>query len=119
MPYHDALAAGIPVTSGSDAPVTAPDWLQGISTMILREGRGSGRVSGPDQRIGLEAALRTYTTNAAWQDSAEGWKGTVEPGKVADLCVLDGDLLTLDPHDIPQLAVRHTILDGEIVHADH
>ncbi|MDX2821892.1 amidohydrolase [Streptomyces ipomoeae] len=118
MPYRDALAAGVPVTSGSDAPVTQPDWPQGISTMILREARGSGRVSGPDQRIGLAAALRTYTSNAAWQDCAEGWKGTIEAGKVADLCVLDGDLPTLDPHDIPQLAVRYTILDGKIVHAN-
>ncbi|SDJ04435.1 hypothetical protein SAMN05192558_10419 [Actinokineospora alba] len=117
MPYRDALAAGVTVTSGSDAPVTSPDWLQGISTMILREARGSGAVSGPDQRIDLEAALRTYTINAAWQDGAEGWKGSIETGKVADLCVLDGDLLTADPHDIPHLTVRYTVLDGEIIYA--
>jgi predicted amidohydrolase YtcJ len=84
--------------------------------MVLRESKASGRVSGPDQRITLIEALRTYTTAAARQDFAETWKGSLEPGKVADLCVLDGDLLTMDPHDIPDVAVLLTLVDGRPVH---
>lgn len=115
-PYRDAIDAGVIVTSGSDAPVTLPDWRQGVSTMMLRESRASGRVSGPDQRIRLAEALRTYTSDAAWQDFAEDWKGTLEVGKVADLCVLSDDLLTADPHDIPAIPVVFTAVGGEIVH---
>lgn len=115
-PYRDALDAGITVASGSDAPVTAPDWRQGVSTMMLRESKASGRVSGADQCIGLAEALRTYTAAGAWQDFAESWKGTLEPGKVADLCLLDEDLLSLDPHDIPGVTVRMTVLGGRVVH---
>ncbi|MFJ9587999.1 amidohydrolase [Streptomyces acidicola] len=115
-PYRDALDAGLPVTSGSDAPVTTPDWRQGIATMLLREGKASGRVSGPEQRITLAEAIRTYTINPAWQDFAEDWKGSIEVGKVADFCILDGDILKTHPRDIPGLNVVCTVLDGEIVY---
>ncbi|MFI2412674.1 amidohydrolase [Streptomyces sp. NPDC018947] len=115
-PYRDALDAGVRVASGSDAPVTHPDWRQGVATMVLRESKAAGRVSGPEQRIGLAEALRTYTIDAAWQDFADDWKGSLEPGKVADLCVLDGDLLAADPHDIPDMPVVLTVMDGRVVH---
>jgi predicted amidohydrolase YtcJ len=115
-PYRDALDAGVRVASGSDAPVTHPDWRQGVATMVLRESKAAGRVSGPEQRIGLAEALRTYTIDAAWQDFADDWKGSLEPGKAADLCVLDGDLLAADPHDIPDMPVVMTVMDGRVVH---
>ncbi|MGW3957730.1 amidohydrolase [Streptomyces sp. NPDC004752] len=115
-PYRDAIDAGINVTSGSDAPVTAPEWLQGVSTMMLRKSKASGKVSGGEQCITLTEALRSYTAAAAWQDFADDWKGTLEPGKVADLCLLDQDLLSMDPHDIPQATVRMTLLGGRVVH---
>ena len=115
-PYRDAIDAGITVMSSSDAPVTHPDWRQGIATMLLRESKATGSVSGPDQRITLAEAVRTYTINAAWQDFAEDWKGSLEVGKVADLCVLGGDLLAADPHDIPALPVLLTVLDGRVVY---
>ncbi|ASN20062.1 amidohydrolase [Arthrobacter sp. YN] len=115
-PYRSALEAGVMLMSSSDAPVTTPDWRQGLSTMILREGKASGEVSGPEQRIGLEAALRTYTSSPAWQDFAEEWKGSLEVGKVADLCVLDADLERIDPHDMPHMPVVMTMVGGTVVH---
>ncbi|MFE0804088.1 amidohydrolase [Streptomyces sp. NPDC058812] len=115
-PYRDAIDAGVRVASGSDAPVTFPDWRQGVATMVLRESKATGRVSGPEQRIGLAEAIRTYTIDAAWQDFADDWKGSLEPGKVADLCVLDGDLLGADPHDIPEMPVVFTVVEGRVVH---
>ncbi|NGO47735.1 amidohydrolase [Streptomyces ureilyticus] len=115
-PYRAAIDAGVTVASSSDAPVTFPDWRQGIATMLLRESKASGRVSGADQRIQLAEAVRTYTVNAAWQDFADDWKGSLEVGKVADLCVLGGDLLAADPHDIPDLPVVLTVLGGDVVH---
>ncbi|WP_369293347.1 MULTISPECIES: amidohydrolase [Streptomyces] len=115
-PYRDAIDAGVRVASGSDAPVTLPDWRQGVATMVLRESKAAGRVSGPEQRIALAEAIRTYTVVAAWQDFADDWKGSLEPGKAADLCVVDGDLLGADPHAIPEMPVVLTVMDGRIVH---
>ncbi|MFF6903653.1 amidohydrolase [Streptomyces hydrogenans] len=115
-PYRDALDAGVRVASGSDAPVTHPDWRQGVATMVLRESKAAGRVSGPEQRIALAEAIRTYTIDAAWQDFADDWKGSLETGKVADLCVVEGDLLGADPHTIPDMPVVLTVLDGRVVY---
>lgn len=72
--------------------------------------------SGPEQCVGLAEALRAYTVNAARQDFAEERKGTVEAGKVADLCVLDRPLLDLDPHAITGAEVDLTMFDGHVVH---
>jgi predicted amidohydrolase YtcJ len=115
-PYRDTIDGGVTTCSSSDGPVTLPDWRQGVATMVLREAKADGVVSGPEQRITLLEALRTYTINAAWQDRAEAWKGSLEVGKVADLCVLAGDLLGADPHDIPSIPVRMTVLDGAPVY---
>ncbi|MEU7593081.1 amidohydrolase [Streptomyces sp. NPDC039022] len=115
-PVRSAVAAGIPVAASSDAPITYPDWRRGVASMMLREAKASGRQSGPEQCVDLETAIRAYTSNAAWQDFAESWKGTLEPGKVADICVVDGDLAHADPHEIAAMPVAATVFDGEIVH---
>ncbi|MFF2502646.1 amidohydrolase [Streptomyces sp. NPDC058067] len=114
-PVRSATEAGVAVCASSDAPITEPNWRRGVSAMLLRESKATGRVSGPEECVPLEVALRAYTVNAARQDFAESWKGTIEPGKVADLCVLGGDLRATDPHDIPSLPIDLTVFDGEIV----
>ncbi|MDF2265259.1 amidohydrolase [Streptomyces coacervatus] len=115
-PVRSAVEAGVAVCASSDAPITEPDWRQGVAAMMLRESKASGRRSGPEQCVGLAEALRAYTINAARQDFAEEWKGSIETGKVADLCVLDRPLLDLDPHEITDAEVDLTVFDGRIVH---
>lgn len=83
--------------------------------MLLRESKASGRVSGAEQRVELAEALRAYTINPAWQDFAVDWKGSVEAGKVADLCVLDRSLLDLDPHDIMRVEVDMMVSECGVV----
>ncbi|NUU26272.1 MAG: amidohydrolase [Streptomycetaceae bacterium] len=117
-PVRSAVEAGIPVTASSDAPITYPNWRQGVAAMMLRESKATGRPSGPEQCVDLATALRAYTVNAARQDFAEDWKGALAPGMAADLCVLDGDLTTADPHDIPDMSVDITVFDGRIVYGD-
>jgi hypothetical protein len=114
-PVRSAFEAGVPVCASSDAPITEPDWRQGVAAMLLRESKASGRQSGADQCVGLAEALRAYTVNPARQDFAESWKGSVEVGKVADLCVLDRDLLATDPHDITGVEIDLTVFDGRVV----
>ena len=115
-PYRTALAAGVRVSSSSDAPVVAPSFQEGLYTMLTRRSRASGIVYGPGETIALEEALRTYTVAPAWQDCAEGWKGTLAPGMVADLVVLDGDLLTSRPEDILDLGVALTMVGGRTIY---
>ena len=115
-PYRTALDLGVHVSSASDAPVTVPNWRQGLATCLARRGRKSGKVFGPEQRITLAEAVRTYTTGGAWQDYAETWKGTLEPGMAADLCVVDGRLLETDPDVLPTVPVLLTIAGGRVVY---
>jgi predicted amidohydrolase YtcJ len=114
-PVRSALDAGVRVCASSDAPITEPDWRQGVASMMLRESKASGRPSGPEQCVPLADALRAYTSTAAWQDFADDWKGTLEPGRAADLCVLNRPLLDLDPHEITQVQVDLTVFDGRVV----
>jgi predicted amidohydrolase YtcJ len=115
-PVASAMAAGVPVAASSDAPVVRPDWRRGVSSMMLRESKATGRVSGPDEVVGLRGAILAYTATPAWQDFAETWKGRLQPGWVADLCVLGGGLLHGDPHDIPDIPVDMTVFDGRVVY---
>ncbi|MGC4972570.1 amidohydrolase [Streptomyces sp. DT199] len=114
-PVRSALDAGVRVCASSDAPITEPDWRQGVAAMMLRESKASGRTSGPEQCVALADALRAYTSTAAWQDFADDFKGTLEPGRAADLCVLDRPLLDLDPHEITRVRVDLTVFDGRVV----
>jgi len=114
-PTRTVLDAGVNLTSSSDAPITYPNWRMGVQAAVLREGLISGTVSGPEECITVEEAIRTYTINGAWQDHAEDVKGSIEVGKLADFCVIGDDILSVDPHKIGQIPVLMTIVDGKIV----
>lgn len=114
-PTRTALDAGLNLTSSSDAPVTYPNWRLGVQAAVLREGLVSGKVSGPEECITVEEAIRTYTINGAWQDHMEEVKGSIEVGKLADFCIIGDDILSADPHKIGEIPVLMTIVGGEIV----
>ncbi len=115
-PYRTALDAGVQVATGSDAPVTDGNWRQGISTCVVRKGKQTGTVSGPEERISLNQAIWSHTAAGAWQDHAETWKGTLETGKAADLCVLDGGITRVDPDQIGSMKVDLTVVDGKVIY---
>lgn len=117
-PMRSALDAGVQVTSSSDAPITYPSWRQGVETAVLRESKATGEVHGPEERITVLEAIRTFTINGAWQDRADRWKGSLVPGKVADYCVLDGRLLDTEPHQIRDVPIAATVVDGRLVFGD-
>jgi len=113
-PYRTALDLGVRVSSASDSPVTLPNWLQGVMAARLREGMFGG-VAGEAERISVREGLVTYTRTPAWQDHATAWKGTLECGKVADVTIVDGDVLGADPHALITFQVTTTILGGRVV----
>ena len=115
-PTRTLLDAAVNPSAGSDTPVTYPNWRQGVQSAVLREAKGSGKVSGPEQCIGIEDAIRMYTINGAWQDYMEDVKGSIEMGKLADFCILGEDILTIDPHRIGDIPVLVTIVGGKIVY---
>ena len=115
-PFRTVLDAGVPLAFSSDMPVTYPNWRQGVQSAILREAIGSGKVSGPEERITREEAIRAYTIQGAWQDGMEQVKGSIERGKLADFCILGEDLLTVEPHEIKDIPVVMTLVGGKIVY---
>ena len=110
------LASGIKLTSGSDGPGYWPvDLLRDMSTIVSRKIR-SGQTIGPDEAISATQALRMFTINAAYNGFEERIKGSIEPGKLADLVVLERDPLTVPSEEWLTIKVERTMLGGRWVY---
>ena len=90
-------------------------WLEGLQHAVARD-TVKGDVMRGDLGMNLEDGIRMYTTGAAWQDRAEAWRGSLEPGKVADIQVLGEDIFTVKKEKIGAIPIVMTIVDGEIVY---
>jgi predicted amidohydrolase YtcJ len=115
-PIRTLIDSGVHTVESSDAPCLYPNWKQVLQAAVLRESKGTGKVSGPEQCITVEEGIRLFTIESAWQDHAENIKGSVEVGKLADFCVLEEDILTVDPHRIKDIPTVMTIIGGRIVY---
>ncbi|MFT7867569.1 MULTISPECIES: amidohydrolase [Amycolatopsis] len=109
-PLRDILDLGVPLTLSSDAPVVTPDWR--VHLAAAGELLGARGVT-PELTARL---LRCYTTEAAAQDGSAAWKGSLEPGKVADFCVLGADPVGVPLAGLPSVTVELTVTGGRIVH---
>ena len=123
-PYRSLLAAGVMVNGGSDHMVK---WDANTSinpynpflamwTMVTRTTE-RGTVIVPDETITREQALRMYTINNAYATAEESMKGSIEPGKLADITVLSDDLLTCPVDQIKNIRSELTIVGGKIVYS--
>lgn len=104
---------GIVAPASTDAPVVSTRAMTGIQTMVTRRSE-EGTEIWPEERITLEEAVRAYTYNGAYASFEEGIKGTLEPGKLGDLVVLETDLRTVDPAALGDVEVDLTVLAGEV-----
>jgi predicted amidohydrolase YtcJ len=116
-PFRSVLDGRAMLTFSSDSPAGTlhPDWRMGVESAVTRVGF-DGNVMGPDECITREEAIRCYTINGAWQSHMQKVKGSIEVGKFADFCVLDGDILTCPADEISDIPVSMTIVGGRIVY---
>ena len=103
---------GVPWTLSHDAPVTpSPSVLALVDAAVNRRTPG-GTIIGPDERVTPYAALGAVTRSAAYQIKEEKTKGTLEPGKLADMVILSENPLKVDPVTIKQITVVQTFKEG-------
>lgn len=114
-PLATAKAKGLAYTMHTDSPIVPPDMLHLIWVAVNRETR-SGQVLGPHEKAAPMDALRALTLNAARQYFEDAEKGSITPGKRADLVVLSDNPLTADPAAIRDIRVLETIKDGRTVY---
>jgi predicted amidohydrolase YtcJ len=110
------LDAGLVLPGSSDRPVAAGAPLLGIHDMVNRR-TASGAPFNAAEAVTAEEALRAYTYGSAYASKQERVKGSIEPGKLADLTVLSEDPTAVSPDRIAGLEVLATIVDGEVRHA--
>jgi predicted amidohydrolase YtcJ len=113
--FHSLINSGATVTFGSDWPVAPLDPLTGVYAAITRRTIDGANPGGwlPDQKVTAEQALTCYTRNNAYAGFMEDRTGEIAENYLADITVLDADLLSIDPLKIPNIKVLHTFVGGK------
>jgi hypothetical protein len=114
-PQATAWDIGLRPTAHNDSPVVPPDMMRLIWSSVNRRTQ-SGDILGPLERIPVYRALQQVTINAAWQIHEDADKGSLAPGKRADLVVLDANPLTIAPDKLNTIRVVATIKDGRTIY---
>lgn len=114
--WRSFLDAGLVIPCGSDFPVESNDPLLGIYAAVTRQDTSGNPPDGwfPEQRMVIVEAVKGFTIWAAYGAFQEDLLGSIETGKLADLTVLDKDILTIDPQEIPSTKAVLTIVNGKI-----
>jgi len=115
--FRTLLDTGAVLAFGSDWTVAPLNPLLGLKAAVTRQTLDGKHPEGwiPQQKLTLDEAVRAYTVGSAYAEFAEQVKGTLSPGKLADLVMLDRDLYQIDPADIDKARVVLTVMDGQIV----
>lgn len=106
---------GIIAAASTDAPVSGVNPMVGVGMMVSRTDRLGDEIW-PEERVSLEEAIRAYTWNGAYASFSEREKGSLEPGKLGDVTVLETDLSSVDPLDLRNVRCDMTIADGKVVY---
>lgn len=114
-PTASTVARDMPFTIHNDAPVVPPDMMRLIWATVNRKTR-TGEVLGPDQRVDVMDALKAVTIHAAYQNFEEDRKGSLEPGKFADLVILAENPLTVEPDHLKDIKISQTVFRGKTVY---
>ena len=117
--WRSLLEAGTLLAFGSDCPVEDINPFLGIHAAVTRrQANGSPGPEGwyPEQRLTVEQAVRAFTLGAAQAVGLDDRMGSLAPGKLADLVVLDRDIFACDAMDIAETGVEATMIGGRFVH---
>ncbi|OPX11023.1 amidohydrolase [Mycobacterium sp. AT1] len=114
-PMASAIDAGLRCSNHNDFSVTPVDPMRMVWSAVARTSR-SGEIIGPDERVTPWQALKALTIEAAWQIREENDKGTLSPGKLADLVILDEDPTAVPTDQILDIAVVETFKEGRSVY---
>ncbi len=115
--WRTALNSGARLALGSDFPVEDVNPFFGIYSAVTRQDQSGWPAGGwyPDQKLTLAEAIRGFTSDAAYAAFEEDSRGTIEPGKLADFTVVEGDFFAAPASDIFKTKVRLTVVGGEVV----
>jgi hypothetical protein len=113
--WQSLMRSGALVTNGTDTPVEDVDPIACFYASVSRKLK-DGSVFFPGQRMSREQALRSYTVNNAYSGFEESSKGSLAPGKLADVTVLSKDILTIPEDEIPKAQVDYTIVGGKVMY---
>jgi hypothetical protein len=116
--FRSLLENGAVLAFGSDWTVAPLNPMEGLKAAVTRQTLDGKHPNGwhPEQKLTLDEAIRAFTVGSAYAEFAENVKGTIAPGKLADLVMLDRDLYAVPPTEIDQARVLLTVMDGRIVH---
>jgi predicted amidohydrolase YtcJ len=116
--WQRLLRTGVVIANGSDFPVEEPNPMLGFYAGITRQAPSGEPAGGwlPDERLSREETLKSFTWNAAYAAHAEKDLGSLEVGKLADLVILDRNVMTVEPKAILSTRVLFTITGGEVVY---
>jgi predicted amidohydrolase YtcJ len=111
--WQSLMRSGATIINGTDAPVEDISPIENFYASVSRKLK-DGSVFFPEQRMSREEALRSYTLNAAYGAFEEKEKGSLTPGKLADIVVLSKDIMTIPEDEIPLTEVIYTIIGGKV-----
>ena len=106
---------GIIAGGNSDCPITFYSPFVQMYAAVTRKS-SSGQVVGQEEAIDIMEAIRVYTWNGAYLSKDEDRLGSIEPGKLADLIVIDRDITSVPPEELLEIEVLTTMADGNIVY---
>lgn len=115
-PLSSAVNRGINVTMHQDSPVVPPNMIFSIHNAVNRE-TSSGKPIGKEFAVDVMTAIKFVTINSAYQSFEEDIKGSIEPGKLADLVILDKNPLKVNKKDIKNIKVLKTIKEDKEIYS--
>lgn len=119
--FRSLMNEGVKVAFGSDWFVAPPTPLEGIYAAVTRRTLDGKNPQGwvPEQKIRVEEALKAYTINAAYASFEEHSKGSLEVGKLADVTLIDRNLIKIPSNEIKDAKIKMTVVGGKVVYSEN